>query len=1037
MAQQLIYTSAARLLDAGRSGFGTVARSKTISPLLVSAIERVSQFSNIRGTERSRVIFVHRRMVAGSNRFHILSRIADAGADYTGRTNHIAHHLIVTQEEMARAASVGITPADVLIQFPWLSRWEGNARFLTPEEDVNLATFQPLGRQSGSSVWAVMTGNPSHARLLAWDGAPRNGILLIPVHADPLALLAEGLAELGSQSWSKAFTTSLETTDELSELDWIIATPATDPEIHRRCGNRATLDLTQPQSLPVPPEPLPEQRKTPPPDHTTRTEPNTTANTPKPNIQHVQTGAGRVRVGGSAGEQRRQTSPNPAARPKQTVQIIAASAVAVMALVILGIVILKFISPKTDEDKTTADTSSLSRIQEEALRDLKQAGIDEEDAKKIVTSVKDDSSEWVDYIKGITSAVKDSNSTVDPQLPKLPADKEPAGSPDWLTSLVEARKQWADLLGKPAESPDFAQKIDDIGNIAMALKVYADATKSGTGKMQLAENDIGTFEKTQTIREFNKLLGAEQAAPLQGAKDQLMKAISSGKFDCLKFPKRYEGLVEMIRERFVTIKSPELLDALKGSVANPKPEDLKGFEQALNLWDKPGQAAGEEINKSRFVPEGYDQLRQAHHKSTPASLTKTDGGGDPNKTDSRGPQPPPNQSEPDLTGVKQKQIIIVSKDGLKNGVKVELLSKLLQDYSKKELIINDLSIEIDGNKKNPEDYKYKVKDQNYYSNAVMPASVKNDGLKIFEDGRIVLPVIDKNAIICFKSNESEFNAYILVDRKENNFFESKSSFNIRINEEHKDTKAALIGGIVELINLVDFKNSNELLWKFDGQTENEIKARGIRFDKKEHVFYRDKQNTPIVSLSQDHRNNIITKFKQLEKSSPGEDEKKSRQELKLTISNTFATTVNGMDEINNVKTFNDFIKKYKESSDFNKKFNYTYPGEKNNELIDRAKCVEVLKREVGEHEFKHFYEKLLNKYASDKKTKLLLSGINHSEFIDDSPVSQIEKIVSLILLETKPASAVQIFADVLNAHIKEVTVETKNGLKLFKASRQP
>ena len=166
MAQQLIYTSAARLLDAGRSGFGTVARSKTISPLLVSAIERVSQFSNIRGTERSRVIFVHRRMVAGSNRFHILSRIADAGADYTGRTNHIAHHLIVTQEEMARAASVGITPADVLTQFPWLSRWEGNARFLTPEEDVNLATFQPLGRQSARSGWADMTGNPSHARLL-------------------------------------------------------------------------------------------------------------------------------------------------------------------------------------------------------------------------------------------------------------------------------------------------------------------------------------------------------------------------------------------------------------------------------------------------------------------------------------------------------------------------------------------------------------------------------------------------------------------------------------------------------------------------------------------------------------------------------------------------------------------------------------------------------------------------------------------------------------------------------------------------------
>jgi hypothetical protein len=47
MAWQLIYTSAPRLLEAGRSGFGTVARHRQIGPLLVSACERASQFARL------------------------------------------------------------------------------------------------------------------------------------------------------------------------------------------------------------------------------------------------------------------------------------------------------------------------------------------------------------------------------------------------------------------------------------------------------------------------------------------------------------------------------------------------------------------------------------------------------------------------------------------------------------------------------------------------------------------------------------------------------------------------------------------------------------------------------------------------------------------------------------------------------------------------------------------------------------------------------------------------------------------------------
>jgi hypothetical protein len=254
MAYQLVYTSAAKLLDAGRSGFGTVARSKTVSPLVVSAIERVSQFSNLRGNDRSRIIFVHRRIVAANNRFHLLSRICDAGADYTGRTHHIAHHLILTQDEVARAATRRLTPADVLGQFSWLDRWDGAARFFGPSDDVALEMFQTTARHSQRAEWARLTGNPIHARSLAWEGAARTGVLLVPRGIDALALMGEALYEFGNQAWSRSFTTSLETTDEMSDIDWVISSPEDFPEIQGRCGARTILDLGHPQSLPVPPE---------------------------------------------------------------------------------------------------------------------------------------------------------------------------------------------------------------------------------------------------------------------------------------------------------------------------------------------------------------------------------------------------------------------------------------------------------------------------------------------------------------------------------------------------------------------------------------------------------------------------------------------------------------------------------------------------------------------------------------------------------------------------------------------------------------
>ena len=256
MALQLVYTSAPKLLDAGRSGFGVVARSKSLPPLAANAIERFSKYANMQGTDRSRIVMAHRKVTIGSSRLHVLSRIRDSGSDHTGRTNHIAHHLIFSPLEIRQAIAQRLTPADVFAQFTWLDRWEGAPKAYDSSADVHIGNFLPNYSATRRAAWTATTGEPLHARLLAWDGAPKSGSLIFPAGIGTLPLLGEALAEC-QNPWEKTFTTSLEPTDELAELDWVLASQS-DASAISRVSSRTVFDISRPLDLPVPTEaPLP------------------------------------------------------------------------------------------------------------------------------------------------------------------------------------------------------------------------------------------------------------------------------------------------------------------------------------------------------------------------------------------------------------------------------------------------------------------------------------------------------------------------------------------------------------------------------------------------------------------------------------------------------------------------------------------------------------------------------------------------------------------------------------------------------------
>lgn len=252
MAWQLIYTSSPRLLEAGRTGFGTVAKHRDISGVLTGKLESISQFARLAGYNPDRIIYTHRILEAGSRSYHVLSCIQNAGSDYSGRTNHIAHHLIVHAEEVASLSQRGVTPLDILYLMEWRTNWEGNSRFLDSTEEVDLSN----SIAHNFSVWSTLTGKPDHSRLPWSPEAAKGCYVLVPQHVDARYILGETMIHNVAKSWDMTFTTHLEPNDGLGDFRWICLPPDSPARSQVDVSARPVYDLLHPDFLPVPPAPI-------------------------------------------------------------------------------------------------------------------------------------------------------------------------------------------------------------------------------------------------------------------------------------------------------------------------------------------------------------------------------------------------------------------------------------------------------------------------------------------------------------------------------------------------------------------------------------------------------------------------------------------------------------------------------------------------------------------------------------------------------------------------------------------------------------
>jgi GTPase-associated protein 1, N-terminal domain type 2 len=226
MPQQLIYTSAPRGIVAGRSGHCTVARSALMREALMLQLEKFCYYQHLSlsgGQERP--IFSCRIADIRGTRFHVLSRIQDAGLDFTGRTNFIAHHLVFTPEEIRHFP----IPPVILRDWPgWVKSWTKEPQLLENEDwtaltalagktNVPAQTWQRITGDGVNGYGLLETRTGSSFRV---DDQTDETVLKLIAESLELSEVRDTRRDFRTAAWNYTFTTSMQEQDNPADFRW-------------------------------------------------------------------------------------------------------------------------------------------------------------------------------------------------------------------------------------------------------------------------------------------------------------------------------------------------------------------------------------------------------------------------------------------------------------------------------------------------------------------------------------------------------------------------------------------------------------------------------------------------------------------------------------------------------------------------------------------------------------------------------------------------------------------------------------------------
>jgi hypothetical protein len=206
--QELVYTSAPRGLKPGVKGFCTVECTAGMSPTVTDRLESLSGYRHLfaaheQNARLNPVIFSHLKVKAGSSTLHVLSRICDAGLDYSQRSNKLAHHVALDASTLPPPG-----PAWLLAQSGFMkTSWAGEPT--TVPADRKIPGGNPTPRVC--QAWQQLTGDAGWAGVLAetaLENPGRQAAIIFRPGMNTLPLVCEALSLLPpDHRWDVTFST--------------------------------------------------------------------------------------------------------------------------------------------------------------------------------------------------------------------------------------------------------------------------------------------------------------------------------------------------------------------------------------------------------------------------------------------------------------------------------------------------------------------------------------------------------------------------------------------------------------------------------------------------------------------------------------------------------------------------------------------------------------------------------------------------------------------------------------------------------------
>ncbi|MBR5709497.1 MAG: hypothetical protein IKX40_01940 [Thermoguttaceae bacterium] len=206
MAQELIYTSFPKGVKPGVSGFCTVAVSPDMAPNMISRLEGLSGYRHLfmPGTPEADLNppnWSHVVINVGNTESHVIYRVADAGLDYTGRSNKLAHFIVLDKNDQAPCGPAAMLTTPGLIDLTFDQ--QVGTRSFTRQIPRHLVSPRPC------SAWRQAAGDSGWAGELAqtaWTG--KYACIVYQPGMNVLALIQEAMALIPPERrWKTTFST--------------------------------------------------------------------------------------------------------------------------------------------------------------------------------------------------------------------------------------------------------------------------------------------------------------------------------------------------------------------------------------------------------------------------------------------------------------------------------------------------------------------------------------------------------------------------------------------------------------------------------------------------------------------------------------------------------------------------------------------------------------------------------------------------------------------------------------------------------------